>query len=118
MPGTETPEEQPASSSPANELAQAEACVEQNAEPVLLESQAKGEAVQPTRKRPVLRWVVFLLLAGLAVAGYAYRTRWLKLFARESATTATTAERKVLYWVDPMHPAYKSDKPGTAPDCG
>jgi RND family efflux transporter MFP subunit len=27
-------------------------------------------------------------------------------------------ERKVLYWVDPMHPAYKSDKPGIAPDCG
>jgi membrane fusion protein, copper/silver efflux system len=25
---------------------------------------------------------------------------------------------KVLYWVDPMHPAYKSDKPGKAPDCG
>ncbi len=29
-----------------------------------------------------------------------------------------TPERKVLYWVDPMHPAYKSDKPGIAPDCG
>src|SRR5579885_882470 len=28
------------------------------------------------------------------------------------------AVRKVLYWYDPMHPAYKSDKPGTAPDCG
>ena len=27
-------------------------------------------------------------------------------------------EKKILYWVDPMHPAYKSDKPGTAPDCG
>ncbi len=27
-------------------------------------------------------------------------------------------ERKILYWYDPMHPAYKSDKPGTAPDCG
>ena len=26
--------------------------------------------------------------------------------------------RKVLYYVDPMHPAYRSDKPGTAPDCG
>lgn len=26
--------------------------------------------------------------------------------------------RKPLYWVDPMHPAYKSDKPGKAPDCG
>lgn len=28
------------------------------------------------------------------------------------------AERKVLYWYDPMHPQYKSDKPGIAPDCG
>jgi membrane fusion protein, copper/silver efflux system len=24
----------------------------------------------------------------------------------------------ILYYVDPMHPSYKSDKPGTAPDCG
>jgi hypothetical protein len=28
------------------------------------------------------------------------------------------AGRKVLYWVDPMHPSYKSDEPGIAPDCG
>jgi multidrug efflux pump subunit AcrA (membrane-fusion protein) len=27
-------------------------------------------------------------------------------------------ERKVLYWYDPMHPKYKADKPGIAPDCG
>ena len=26
--------------------------------------------------------------------------------------------RLPLYYVDPMHPAYRSDKPGTAPDCG
>lgn len=26
--------------------------------------------------------------------------------------------RRVLYWVDPMHPDYKSDHSGTAPDCG
>ena len=26
--------------------------------------------------------------------------------------------RKILYYVDPMHPSYKSDKPGVAPDCG
>lgn len=26
--------------------------------------------------------------------------------------------RRILYWVDPMHPNYKSDRPGTAPDCG
>ena len=31
---------------------------------------------------------------------------------------AAPAGRKILYWVDPMHPAYKSDKPGIAPDCG
>lgn len=30
----------------------------------------------------------------------------------------TAEERKILYWYDPMHPAYKSDKPGIAPDCG
>jgi membrane fusion protein, copper/silver efflux system len=28
------------------------------------------------------------------------------------------ANKRVLYYVDPMHPAYRSDKPGIAPDCG
>ncbi len=32
--------------------------------------------------------------------------------------TATPSARHVLYWVDPMHPDYKSDHPGIAPDCG
>ena len=27
-------------------------------------------------------------------------------------------QRRVLYWYDPMHPAYTSDQPGIAPDCG
>jgi membrane fusion protein, copper/silver efflux system len=31
---------------------------------------------------------------------------------------APAAGKKILYWVDPMHPAYRSDRPGTAPDCG
>ena len=31
---------------------------------------------------------------------------------------ASSGERKILYWYDAMHPAYKSDKPGIAPDCG
>jgi membrane fusion protein, copper/silver efflux system len=37
-----------------------------------------------------------------------------------SATSASEpgGERKILFWYDPMHPAYKADKPGTAPDCG
>ncbi len=34
------------------------------------------------------------------------------------ASTAAKGERKILYWYDPMHPQYKADKPGTAPDCG
>jgi len=32
--------------------------------------------------------------------------------------TGGKAERHVSYYVDPMHPAYKSDRPGIAPDCG
>jgi Cu(I)/Ag(I) efflux system membrane fusion protein len=31
---------------------------------------------------------------------------------------ATVNPHRILYYVDPMHPAYKSDKPGIAPDCG
>ena len=33
-------------------------------------------------------------------------------------TSKRPTGRKILYYVDPMHPAYKSDKPGIAPDCG
>jgi Cu(I)/Ag(I) efflux system membrane fusion protein len=32
--------------------------------------------------------------------------------------TARGGGRRILYYRDPMHPAYKSDKPGIAPDCG
>jgi RND family efflux transporter MFP subunit len=35
-----------------------------------------------------------------------------------SAQSTADGGRKVLYWFDPMHPAYRSDKPGIAPDCG
>ena len=38
--------------------------------------------------------------------------------AQSSTQSATAGERKVLFWYDPMHPAYKADKPGIAPDCG
>jgi multidrug efflux pump subunit AcrA (membrane-fusion protein) len=53
-----------------------------------------------------------LAIAGLAFAGgYAWR-------GARGADAGKPAERRVLYYVDPMHPAYKSDKPGVAPDCG
>jgi membrane fusion protein, copper/silver efflux system len=51
-------------------------------------------------------------------------------YANQSSPTASEAHdsmkmpgpsnqtRKILYWYDPMHPAYRSDKAGIAPDCG
>ncbi len=53
--------------------------------------------------------IVFLIAAAY-LGGYGYG-RW---YAKPTAAAA----RKPLYWVDPMHPWYKSDKPGIAPDCG
>jgi RND family efflux transporter MFP subunit len=35
-----------------------------------------------------------------------------------STRPAAKAGRKAIYYVDPMHPWYKSDRPGVAPDCG
>jgi Cu(I)/Ag(I) efflux system membrane fusion protein len=78
----------------------------------------QGETDDSPRKRRAFRWVVLLLALSLAGAGYAFRGRLFRLVSKDAAQTSKSAERKVLYWVDPMHPAYKSDKPGTAPDCG
>ena len=50
-----------------------------------------------------------LILAG--AGGYLLR-------ARMPQAKPADPERRVLYYVDPMHPAYTSDKPGIAPDCG
>jgi len=36
----------------------------------------------------------------------------------KSGRPPQTQARRVLYYVDPMHPAYRSDRPGIAPDCG
>ena len=36
----------------------------------------------------------------------------------EAADQANAGEGKILYYQDPMHPWYHSDKPGFAPDCG
>lgn len=33
-------------------------------------------------------------------------------------STEPNAAHRILYYQDPMHPAYRSDKPGKAPDCG
>jgi len=55
--------------------------------------------------------LLLLVIAGVFLAG-----SW---YGRQGADkVATPGARKILYYVDPMHPAYKSDKPGIAPDCG
>ncbi len=36
----------------------------------------------------------------------------------EAAGQGSSGEGKILYYQDPMHPWYRSDKPGFAPDCG
>ena len=38
--------------------------------------------------------------------------------ARPVPETGAAIDRRALYYRDPMHPAYRSDKPGVAPDCG
>lgn len=37
---------------------------------------------------------------------------------RKKAGSREASGRRILYYVDSMHPQYKSDKPGIAPDCG
>ena len=60
----------------------------------------------------LIRWMLALLLLAAAFgAGVAYRS-W------SAAQAKKAGGRKILYWQDPMHPWYRSDRPGVAPDCG
>lgn len=62
--------------------------------------------------------VVIAVVAALAVPNaLAQHVHELAVAPTAAAPTAA-GERKILYWYDPMHPQYRSDKPGTAPDCG
>lgn len=60
-------------------------------------------------RKVVLVPVAVILAAGIFVAG--------RHSAGSNSESHRTAKR-ILYYVDPMHPAYRSDKPGIAPDCG
>ena len=57
------------------------------------------------RKGLYLLLLIIGLMAGLA-------------FGHLSARVHQNSARRILYYKDPMHPAYRSDKPGVAPDCG
>lgn len=81
--------------------------------------------------------VLALLVLGVGTGlGVAYRSQVLAWLGGDGATETSmtemdhnqyqmpiivideSGERAVAYWYDPMHPSYRSDKPGTAPDCG
>ena len=54
-------------------------------------------------------------LAVLAIFGVGFAAG---RYRAPAAIAESRPGRTVLYYVDPMHPAYTSDRPGTAPDCG
>jgi membrane fusion protein, copper/silver efflux system len=62
-------------------------------------------------KKPLYSFLLFMAVVAAFLAGSRYGRRG-------TVTAATPEARKILYYVDPMHPAYRSDKPGIAPDCG
>lgn len=116
---------------PADELQPEKASVEAQAESLSVELKSSDEVEatpRPNRRRAITRLVLLLLFVGLVVIGYTQRARLLPLFRAQTTSEATSVsdpssagrkpDLKVLYWQDPMHPAYKSDKPGKAPDCG
>jgi multidrug efflux pump subunit AcrA (membrane-fusion protein) len=59
-----------------------------------------------------LPWILTVIFAIALVAVLVVRPN-----TKASATSVAAAgQKKVLYWVDPMNPANRSDKPGKAPD--
>ena len=62
-----------------------------------------------------MKIVTTVLLSAVLVAGGFLTGAWVQ---RDAGKASAAGARKVLYYVDPMHPAYKSDRPGIAPDCG
>ena len=71
-------------------------------------------------------WIFVGVLAGVNLGnGAEHRVPLLNFNARvghfvrnEAADQAAPGDGKILYYQDPMHPWYRSDKPGIAPDCG
>lgn len=57
-----------------------------------------------------------LVILGAAAAAISAAGLWVGVAKRAAGPeTPATAERKVLYWHDPMVPGYRSDKPGKSP---
>jgi Cu(I)/Ag(I) efflux system membrane fusion protein len=76
----------------------------------ILEPHSGGSNV---RQRVLVGLAALAMLAALCTAFFTGRA------SRSSpADGAKPGARRILYYIDPMHPAYRSERPGTAPDCG
>ena len=74
-----------------------------------------------TKKNLITAAASAAILLGLALVWRPVREKlaaWVEPLFTAAATAAPAEERKILYYEDPMHPWYRSDKPGIAPDCG
>ena len=87
------------------------------------------------RRKP-LPYIVIIVLAVAAAGFYATKQNFWRAPEAETAAdrtdpsamagmdpptpqlTEASGGREVLYWYDPMHPAYRANEPGIAPDCG
>ncbi len=77
---------------------------------------ASPDGPGPSRAGATMKrvWSAALVLALVALGFLAGSWASWQAFGR----AVRPGTREALYWVDPMHPTYRSDKPGTAPDCG
>lgn len=78
--------------------------------------------MRTSKKKTLIAIAVFAAIsAGIALVWRHVAERlggWTQPSTAAAAPAATSTERKILYYEDPMHPWYRSDKPGIAPDCG
>jgi Cu(I)/Ag(I) efflux system membrane fusion protein len=78
--------------------------------------------MKTSKKRIWVAIAVFAAIsAGMALAWRPVAERfaaWTQPPTAVAAPAATSTQRRILYYEDPMHPWYRSDKPGIAPDCG
>ena len=71
----------------------------------------------------VIGAAALIAISFIRQAGIGKRAGW-PFSTHAAAQTKTAAlasaepQKRILYWYDPMHPAYHSDKAGIAPDCG
>jgi len=85
-----------------------------------------------THSRTILRAILrtTALVAAIALIAFLFAGKQIALHfapraaaqdktgAARGAAMSSEPQKRILYWYDPMHPAYHSDKAGTAPDCG